>query len=571
MGEQHINRYIIYSELDRGGMAIVYSARDPNFDRNVAIKVLPREFLHDRTFRARFQREAQAVAMLEHAAIVPVYDFGEEDGQMYLVMRYMAGGSLADRIEQGAMPLTEVAHIVGRLAPALDKAHSLGIIHRDLKPANILFDEDGEAHITDFGIARLTAATVELTASNVIVGTPAYMSPEQARDSGDIDGRSDIYSLGVIIFQMLTTRLPYRSKSSVGYLTAHVTEPVPNILEFDPSLPPACQRIIERVMAKDPDDRYRLAVDLAADLKALAEAGSSAETLKSPLHKVDASTVSSGGATRPTPQPVQTYGYVSPPPVVSRPKSIRRPLRRFNEAWAWLAGAALAAVVVCVIMAALGAFDGIAAAFGPTGTPTLSTIGIPTKMVTRMPIPTVLPTITLTLTGTPTPTKEPTQTRVSPTREPTATNTPTPSPTNTPTFTPTPTIPGMEHGLTKIAFTLQKLVVMPDEQVWFDFSVTNSNPIGLSYGLLGAEVTDVNGTLVLIQPSLKDGALAPGQVLTKSDRFSVGVPGTYGAQLLICYNALSVCNSTGEGWERLSPIVTFLVYAGDTPTTTTSP
>ncbi len=571
MGQQSINRYIIHSELDRGGMAIVYSAHDPNFDRTVAIKVLPREFLHDRTFRARFQREAQAVAILEHDAIVPVYDFGEEDGQMYLVMRYMMGGSLADRIEQGPIPLAEVSHILDRLAPALDRAHSMGIIHRDLKPANILFDEGGEAYITDFGIARLTAATVDLTASNVIVGTPAYMSPEQARDSSDIDGRSDVYSLGVIVFQMLTGELPYRSKSSVGYLTAHVTEPVPNILDFDPSLPRACQRIIERVMAKDPVDRYRLAVDLAADLKAVVEADSSADTLKSPLHKIDTTAVSPDGSTRPTPFPSLTYGQIARPPVIQYARKIqRRPAYRSNVAWAWVAGAVLAVVLVCILLLALGALDGLASAFGPTGTPTRPVIAIPTRAMTKAPILPLLPTLTSTVTSTNTPV--PTQTRIPATRvPPTATYTPTasPTPSPSPTFTLTPTIPpGLEHGLTNISFKLRKLYLAPDEPIWFNFSITNSNASALSYGLLGAEVYYYDGSLFFIHRSFQDGTLASGQTLTKDDSFTISTPGTYGVRLIICYDRLSICNTPAGEWERLSLLTTFAIAVGSTSTST---
>src|SRR5215510_10901853 len=142
MVPEKIGRYQIKSELGRGGMATVYRGYDPRFKREVAIKVLPREFLHDPTFRTRFEREAETIAALEHPAIVPVYDFGEDDGQLFLVMRYMGGGSLSDRLEKGPLPLPRTVDILERLAPALDKAHALGVVHRDLKSANILFDED---------------------------------------------------------------------------------------------------------------------------------------------------------------------------------------------------------------------------------------------------------------------------------------------------------------------------------------------------------------------------------------------------------------------------------------------
>src|SRR4030065_187040 len=162
MTSSAFGRYEIKAEIGRGGMATVYRAHDPRFGRDVAIKVLPREFLHDPKFRTRFGREAQAIAALEHPNIVPVYDYGEEEGQPFLVMRYMAGGSLADRMNAGPLALEEGSKIIGRLAPALDEAHLNGIIHRDLKPGNILFDHRGDPALSDFGIAKLAGETASL-------------------------------------------------------------------------------------------------------------------------------------------------------------------------------------------------------------------------------------------------------------------------------------------------------------------------------------------------------------------------------------------------------------------------
>ncbi|MBN1313799.1 MAG: serine/threonine protein kinase [Anaerolineae bacterium] len=564
MSQQTINRYLIYSELDRGGMAIVYYAHDPNFDRDVAIKVLPRQFLHDRTFRARFQREAQAVAMLEHPAIVPVYDFGEDQGQMYLVMRYMMGGSLADRIQQGPMSLTDVECIISRLAPGLDRAHSLGIIHRDLKPANILFDGEGEAYITDFGIARLVETTVDLTASNVIVGTPAYMSPEQARDSSQIDGRADIYSLGVIVFQMFTARLPYEANSPVGYLTAHVTDPVPSVLDANPNLPPICQTIIERVMAKEPSERYQQASELAADLKMATHASHSEETLKASLHDADMSTVSRG-ATRRAPLPSHPPEQIQPP-VISQPGKAPRAPRRLRVIWAWLAGSAVALILACIMLAALDVLDFLPLPLiRATSTPDLLPIGTHTKVPTRMSAQRA--TLTTTPTEAPTPTGTPTATsvRATNTSTPSPTDTATPSPTATFTYTPSatytlPTPPGLEHGLTDITFSLRKVYLATDEKIWFDFSLTNSNDYTLSYGLLGAEVYYSDGALFLIHPSFEDSELGPEETLTKTDAFSISDPGTYSAKLIICYDELDVCNTSSGRWERLSPLRTFVVY-----------
>ena len=172
MAPTHIGRYEIRGELGRGGMATVYHGYDPRFKRDVAIKTLPREFLHDPGFRARFEREAQTIASLEHPAIVPVYDFGEENDQPFIVMRLMTGGSLVDRLRRGPLPLSEAARILSILAPALDEAHTHGVIHRDLKPGNILFDGRDQPYLSDFGIAKLTETSVAFTATGII-GTPA--------------------------------------------------------------------------------------------------------------------------------------------------------------------------------------------------------------------------------------------------------------------------------------------------------------------------------------------------------------------------------------------------------------
>ena len=221
MEPEKIGRYEIKAELGRGGMATVYQAYDPRFEREVAIKVLPREMLHDPQFRTRFEREAKTIAMLEHPSIVPVYDFGEEDGQPYFVMRYMTGGSLSDRLKRGPVPVAEAASLFQRLAPALDEAHIKGIVHRDLKPGNILFDQYGDPYISDFGIAKLAQSQTNVTGS-AIVGTPAYMSPEQAQGE-TIDGRSDIYGMGVILFEMLSGRQPYQGDTPMSVVVKHIT------------------------------------------------------------------------------------------------------------------------------------------------------------------------------------------------------------------------------------------------------------------------------------------------------------------------------------------------------------
>jgi serine/threonine protein kinase len=256
-----VGRYKIKSELGRGGMATVYRAHDPSSNREVAIKVLPPEMLHNLVTRARFKRELKLVASLEHPAIVPVYDVGEDNDQPFFVMRYMSGGSLADLIKKERFSLSDAALIIERLASALDHAHSKGIIHRDIKPDNVLFDAGNNPYLSDFGVAKFTEAAVSATGREVM-GTPAYISPEQARGE-DVDHRADIYGLGAILYEMLTGQRPYPGDTVIGVAVQHVNDPIPDILKVRPDLPVEVDTIIKTAMAKDKQRRYPSAVDLA--------------------------------------------------------------------------------------------------------------------------------------------------------------------------------------------------------------------------------------------------------------------------------------------------------------------
>lgn len=269
MQPSKIGRYEIKSELGRGGMATVYRGYDPRFEREVAVKVLPPELLHsDPQFRLRFEREARIIAQLEHPSIVPVYDVGEEDDQHYFVMRYMSGGSLSERIKAGLHTVEETVRILEQIAPGLDEAHAKGIVHRDLKPSNILFDGKGVPYISDFGIAKMTEAQAGAVTGSAIIGTPAYMAPEQATGESTIDGRADIYALGIILFEMLTGKQPYHADTPMGVAVKHITEPVPHILDANPNLPPWIEMVISTAMAKDKNDRFATAVEMIETLKA---------------------------------------------------------------------------------------------------------------------------------------------------------------------------------------------------------------------------------------------------------------------------------------------------------------
>ncbi len=260
---KRIGGYEIRDVLGRGGMATVYRAYQVSMNRLVAIKILPRQFLNDDTYLQRFEREVQIVSQLEHRNIVPVHDYGEFEGQPYIVMRYMSGGSVDDLVRTGPLSAEQIVNILGQIAPALDYAHSRGVLHRDLKPSNVLMDDDGGAFLTDFGIARIlgegAGATITTTG---VVGTPAYMSPEQAQGK-PLDARSDIYALGVMLFEMATGRRPFEGDTPYSIAVQQVTMPPPRPRSLNPELSSALESVILTAMAKTPDSRYPDAATLA--------------------------------------------------------------------------------------------------------------------------------------------------------------------------------------------------------------------------------------------------------------------------------------------------------------------
>ena len=251
-------QYRIEHEIGRGGMSVVYRAHDLRLNRAVAVKVLPPDLAHDPAVVSRFTREAQTSAQLSHPHIVPIHDVGERDGMAYFVMPLITGGNLAARLE--AHPLRavdEVRRVLAEVADALAYAHLRGVIHRDVKADNILIDaESGRAMVTDFGIARAMEGGARLTQTGIAVGTPTYMSPEQAVGERDIDGRSDIYSLGVLGYQMLTGRVPFTAGNSMALLLKHVSERPRPILELRPEAPKELADAVERALAKSPDSRW---------------------------------------------------------------------------------------------------------------------------------------------------------------------------------------------------------------------------------------------------------------------------------------------------------------------------
>jgi serine/threonine protein kinase/tetratricopeptide (TPR) repeat protein len=266
----HLGSYKIVEEIGRGGMAVVYRAHQPSVDRFVAIKVIEKDIAADPFGVESFQREARLIARLEHVHILPVYDFDGGNVPPYIVMRYLDGGTLKDILQRGQLPLSDIAYLFGQIASALDYSHRQGIVHRDIKPSNILIDREGNAFVSDFGIARMvTGDKTQRPQPGIAVGTPDYMSPEQVNGEEDIDHRADVYALGVLLFRMLTNRLPFEASSPIDVMMKHLNESVPSAVARNPALPPAIDRIVARAMAKAPGDRYPSVAALSADFSTL--------------------------------------------------------------------------------------------------------------------------------------------------------------------------------------------------------------------------------------------------------------------------------------------------------------
>lgn len=411
-------------------MAMVYLARDPAFERQVAIKVLPPQFTGDPHFRSRFEREAKVIAGLEHPYIVPVYDYGEEGGQPFLVMRFMPGGTLADRIAGQPMKLEQVTPIIQRLAEAIDAVHRHGIVHCDLKPSNVLFDVEGRAFLSDFGIARLLTPGRTSTGA-ALIGTPAYMSPEQCSGAVVVDGRSDVYALGLILYEMFTGHHPFGDAdvSTSEILKRQVAEPPPPLDVDKLGLPAETNSILAWALAKQPEARYATAGMLARSLNALQAEAAPVSPSKPGVGPRISRPVSPVMPTPPSGNHATT-NVLRPTRPLPAPATSRR--------WAWVGVPILLGLFLMLFWG-----RDVLAGFGrrPTSTPTATPTPVrvdPTVTVTAFPptlTRTAAPTLTLTSTHTPRPTRTVSAT---PTETPSSTATATNTPRRLPTFTSTP-------------------------------------------------------------------------------------------------------------------------------------
>jgi serine/threonine protein kinase len=266
-GELIADRYELVELIGKGGMSSVFKAHDRLLDRTVAIKVLHPHFTDDEEYVERFRREARSVAQLSHPNIVTVIDRGEDEGRQYIVFEYVEGENLKQLLQRtGPMPLRDVLLLGLQMARALAFAHARGLVHRDVKPQNVLLNDDGQAKMTDFGIAR-SVDVQGVTITGTVLGTSEYIAPEQARGQR-VDAQTDVYSLGVVFYELLTGSVPYEGETFVTVALQHVNEPVPSVLERRPETPPRLALAVERAMAKSPDQRYESMDELVGELQA---------------------------------------------------------------------------------------------------------------------------------------------------------------------------------------------------------------------------------------------------------------------------------------------------------------
>jgi serine/threonine-protein kinase len=398
---QHIGQYEIKAILGEGGMAAVYRARQESIKRDVAIKIIKPNLVQMTDFVRRFEREAQTIASLSHAHIVKIFDFGQHENTVYLVMELLTGGSLTDEIYKGPLSITRVSRLLDQIGSALDHAHRRGVIHRDLKPQNVLLDSDGDAFLTDFGIAKLMGVNnTALTQSGVAMGTPAYMPPEQWMGQ-PVDTRSDVYALGVMVYEMLTGKVPYNAETPFGLMHQHVYDPIPAMTTRS-DLSPTIKRVVEKAMSKQSDQRFQSAGEFSEAFRT-AMAGGTPIALESSPGSANVSNLAPQDRVASASKP----NLVSPPPITPGSGAddlMQNTLGAAPRRAAWLP---IVIVVAALAVIGVGALIVVPRLGDPTATVVAQTqiAAANTKSAaqTLTAIPTVTPTPSATLTPSLTP------------------------------------------------------------------------------------------------------------------------------------------------------------------------
>lgn len=387
---KRLGPYQIVAPLGHGGMAAVYKAYQPAMDRYVALKILPKQLALDPEFVGRFEQEAKVIAKLQHPHILPVHDFGEAEGYTYIVMPFVDSGTLADLMKRGPLPLERIIGVMKQVGDALDYAHSRGIVHRDVKPSNVLVDASGNCLLTDFGISKIVESSAKFTATGNLIGTPAYMSPEQAKGLV-VDRRSDLYALGVILYEMATGQVPYSAETPLAVVIKHINDPLPPPRMVQPNLPETVERVILKSLAKDPTERYTSAAEMVAALQI---------GMESPTSQA---AVSTSAETAPMPPPITgpvsvgaAASSISAPPVSISPLA-PAPTKASQGIPVWVLGVAGVAVLALIGAGVLFSAGPLMLALMATSTPTITpTFTSPPPTATSAPTltPTPLPTAT---------------------------------------------------------------------------------------------------------------------------------------------------------------------------------
>jgi len=468
---QKIDQYVILNKIAVGGMAIIYRAHQKSMERDVAIKVITPDETTSASLTKRFDSEAKILASLHHPHIVKVFDYGRHEDSFYLVMELLDGGNLTELIRRQTVPIEKITRVLGEIADALDYIHNKGIIHRDLKPSNVLFDENGYATLTDFGISKRIDAATGLTTTGTAVGTLMYMAPEQILGKR-VDLRADVYALGVVLFEMLTGKSPFKGSTPAAISQSKINEPLPSVHRFRAYLPPDTQRVFKKALDQDPEKRFQSASELYRafknatqskpfDAPIIIPAATPAPVVDSPAATYDQVTV-----------PMKAVENASPPPPAPRSGLPLAPVAvaRKGSFPLMIVGIAVAIVLLIVALVALAGriqnrvaasaatqtavaqsstitvspdnilFIGTEASTAPATAPSTATSTKAASATFTLTPTTPAPTNTQTDVPTDTPTATATATDT-PTDVPTATQTATPVPTDTPAPTATPTTP----------------------------------------------------------------------------------------------------------------------------------
>lgn len=338
----NVGPYQVIEQLGHGGMASVFKAYHAALDRYVALKVLHQAFNEDSTFINRFQREAKVVAKLEHPNIVPVYDFAEHEGRPFLVMKFIEGDTLKARMSAGPLTAKEIEQVVETVGSAVGYAHRQGVLHRDIKPSNVLISNENIMYLADFGLARIAQAGESTLSADSIMGTPQYISPEQAMGKKDLDGKTDVYSFGVMIYEMVVGQVPFNADTPFSIIHDHIYTPLPLPKSVNPNVPDAVQRVLLKALAKNREDRYATVEELIGAFKsAWLEAGT-------PMRGTTITMNSAAPA--PSPAPARNQARSEKP---AREPNPLKSQKKKRSPWVWVSVGVVVSLCFCVALFAL--------------------------------------------------------------------------------------------------------------------------------------------------------------------------------------------------------------------------